>query len=300
MDKKDDFTEITQRDPIGTLDAYLSAVSPRGDYPFYRAGYLLWPNPRRAESAAIRLLSIGNSTSLWPDADWSRKLAALLCEGGLEIGLFHGAGKGNTSSQELIRVIRDAPAIRADAIVSLSGICDIGHLLNSKNYPFAHKYLRRILRFAAAAGLAQEITYGYPDPISPAESWCRNQRLARAAAQELGIPILVLLQPVQGYGRYEMNAEEQALFDEKARVLLRAIDKPYGQCVTEFYDEVREIMARTPAAYDHVVDFTDVFADCPDAYRDHRHQSPRGVAHLAERMLPHLKVLLESSKHSET
>lgn len=42
MDKTDDFTEITQRDPIGTLDAYLSAVSPRGDYPFYRAGYMLW------------------------------------------------------------------------------------------------------------------------------------------------------------------------------------------------------------------------------------------------------------------
>lgn len=285
--------KISQRDPIGTLDAYLSAVSPRGEYPFYRAGYMLWPNPREAENASIRLLSMGNSTSLWPEADWSRRLGMLLREEGCDIGVFHGAGKGNSSSQELIRVIRDAPAIRANAIVSLSGICDIGHLLNSKNYPFAHKYVRRILQFAVAAGLAQEITYGYPDPISPAQSWCRNQRLAGAVARELGIPILVFLQPVQGYGLYDMTPEEKIFFEGKARVVLQAIDKPYGQCVTEFYDEVKEIMAKVPTAYKHVVDFTDVFADCPGAYRDHRHQSPSGAMHLAKRMLPHLKALLE-------
>lgn len=286
MDRKEKIAELGRRDPIGVFDPLLAAVSPKGEYPFYRAGYMLWPHPRAAEAAALRLMSIGNSTSLWPDAAWSQALAGRLQAEGLDIGLWHGAGKGNTSSQELLRVVRDAPAIRPDLIVSLSGICDIGHLLNSRGYPFAHKYTRRVLDFAQAHDLADEITYGYPDPVSPAQSWCRNQRMARVLAEDMGIPYIVFLQPVQGYGTYDMSPEEEAFFAEKAGVILKAIDKPYGQCVTEFYDEVRAIIAADPARHDHVIDFTEVFADCPGAYRDHRHQSAAGVAHLAARMLP--------------
>lgn len=281
-----------KHDQVGMFDPLLAAVAPRGEYPFYRAGYMLWPHPRAAEAAAVRLMTIGNSTSLWPVSDWSRVMAERLKAQGHDIGLWHGAGKGNTSSQELLRVVRDAPAIGPRLIVSLSGICDIGHLLNSKNYPFAHKYIRRMLGLVQKHGLAEEITYGYPDPVSPAESWCRNQRMARVLAEDMGIPYLCFLQPVQGDGPYPMTAEERAFFETKAAVVLKAIDKPYGQCVTEFYDEVRAILAADPDRHDHVIDITDAFAGTPGAYRDHRHQGPEGVARLAEVIAGHLAPLL--------
>ena len=133
---------------------------------------------------------------------------------------------------------------------------------------------------------------GYPDPVSPAESWCRNQRMARVLAEDMGIPYLCFLQPVQGDGPYPMTAEERAFFETKAAVVLKAIDKPYGQCVTEFYDEVRAILAADPDRHDHVIDITDAFAGTPGAYRDHRHQGPEGVARLAEVIAGHLAPLL--------
>lgn len=283
-----DLNAANAADPVGAYDALLSAVAPRPETGFYRAGYMIWPHPRAAESAAHRVLTIGNSTSLWPSAAWSRILAEMLVEAGLDVGLYHGAGKGNSSSQELLRVIRDAPAIGPHLIVSLSGITDIGHIINSKNYPFAHKYTRRMLDAVKAQGLADEVIYGYPDPVSPATAWLRNQRMARVIAEDLGMVYRVFLQPVQGFGPYPMSAEEQAFFETKAAVVLRAVAKPYGECVAEFYDEVRGLIARDPARHDHVIDITDAFCDLPGAYRDHRHQSEAGVRRLAERMFPHV------------
>ncbi|MDE4193118.1 SGNH/GDSL hydrolase family protein [Phaeobacter gallaeciensis] len=279
---------INAADPIGVFDALLSAVAPRGEHKFYRGGYIIWPHPRAAEAAAHRLLTIGNSTSLWPDAAWSRVLAEKLTEAGLDVGLYHGAGKGNTSSQELLRVVRDAPAIAPQMIVSLSGITDIGYIINSKNYPFAHKYTRRVLDAIRAQGLSDEVSYGYPDPVTPGAAWLRNQRMSRVIAEDLGIVYKVFLQPVQGFGAYPMSVEEQAFFDTKSSVVLRAINKPYGVCVTEFYEEVRTLISEDPERHSHVIDITDAFADLPGAYRDHRHQSETGVERLAERMFRHV------------
>lgn len=286
MKEKGELAAVSASDPVGTFDPLLSAVNPKEDYPFHRGGYFLWPNPRVAESAGLRLMTVGNSTSLWPASDWSRQMAEMLRANGVDLGLFHGAGKGNTSSQDVLRVIRDAAAIKPHLVVSLSGICDIGHLLNSKGYPFAHKYVRRLLDFTKSYGFARDTVYGYPDPASAAEVWCRNQRIAYVVAKSLGADYLVFLQPVMGFGAYDRNADEAALFDEKAVVVLQAVNKPYGVCVTEFYTEVQKIMAADPVGHAHIVDFTDVFADCPGAFRDHRHQSPEGVTHLARRMLP--------------
>ncbi|MEX1122710.1 MAG: hypothetical protein WED82_11280 [Balneolales bacterium] len=279
-----DLHSITKRDPIGTYDPLLAAVSSKGDQQFYRGGYFLWPNPRKAEAAKKKLMTIGNSTSLWPDSDWSRQLGQILINQGYDVGIYHGAGKGNTSSQDLLRVVRDAAAIKPNLIVSLSGICDIGFLLNSKNYPFAHKYTRRFLDYLIKYDFASEIVYGYPDTASPANIWCRNQSIAKVVAENLNATYITFLQPVMGYGEYNMTIEETINYNRKASTVLQAIGKPYGICLNEFYNEVRNIISEKPEYYRHIYDYSDIFANLSGAYRDHRHQSPAGVAHLAKQI----------------
>ncbi|KZX97291.1 MAG: SGNH/GDSL hydrolase family protein [Sulfitobacter sp.] len=279
-------------DPIGLYDPYLSAVSPKGDHGHFSGGYKIWPNGARVAQADVRLMCIGNSTSLWPDAAWSLELGKMLTTPDRIVAVYNGAGKGNTSSQEVLRVLRDAPVIAPDLIVSLSGICDIGYLLNAKNYPFRHKYTRRAMDHLKEHGLVNDVVFGLPDPALPAEVWCRNQRMARALAQETGSEILTFLQPIQGYGAYPQTEAERAFYDSKAKVVLKAADKPYGECLRAFYEGVKDIMAAQPEAYRHIVDLTDAFDDCPGAYRDHRHQSPRGVTHLAKKILPHVQARL--------
>lgn len=276
---------LNPKDEMQFFDPYLSVVSPPARHPRMSGGYKLWPLEEPETPADVRLMTIGNSTSLWPYYPWSLELGELLTTDQRSIEVWHGAGKGNTSSQELMRVLRDAPVIKPDLIVSLSGICDIGYLLNDAKHPHLHKYARRVLDFAVDAGVVtRNLFFGPADDASPAQVWCRNQRFARVLADEQGVRLMTFLQPVQGYGSYTQTDEEKALFAQKAKVVLRAAEKPYGECVTEFYTEVKAIMAARPADFDHVIDFTEAFADCTEAYKDHRHQSPKGVTHLAKKM----------------
>lgn len=281
------------KDEIQFFDPYLSVIGPPGRHGRVVGGYKLLPE-EAPEGPVRRILSMGNSTSLLPYYPWAELLEEGLNEAGYGVEFWHGAGKGNTSSQELMRVVRDAPVIRPELIVSLSGICDIGYLLNAPQHPHLHKYARRIYNFARDSEMVtRSMVYGPPDEASPGAVWLRNQRMIRILADGLGIRALCFLQPVQGFGPYPQSEEERAVYAKKSKVVLAGADKPYGECVTEFYEEVRAGIAAEPAAFDHVVDLTGVFADCPGAYKDHRHQTEKGVAHLAARMLPHLKAQLD-------
>ena len=281
-------------DPIGLYDPYLSAVSPKGEHAHFSGGYKIWPNGARVAAADVRLMCIGNSTSLWPDAAWSLELGKMLTTPDQIVAIYNGAGKGNTSSQEVLRVLRDAPVINPDLIISLSGICDIGYLLNAKGYPFRHKYTRRAMDYLKENDIISDVVFGMPDPSLPAQVWCRNQRMARVLAHDQGSDILTILQPVQGYGNYPQTDEEKAFYESKAKVVLKAADKPYGDCVMDFYTSVKEIIAADPETYDHVLDLTGAFDDCPGAYRDHRHQTPDGVTHLATKILPYVQARLDA------
>ncbi|MEP2683866.1 MAG: hypothetical protein ABJP44_19610 [Sulfitobacter sp.] len=287
------------KDELQYFDPYLSAIGPPTRNPRTTGGYKLWPDEAHPRKPDVTLMTIGNSTSLWPAYPWSLELAQSLSGPDYLVELWHGAGKGNTSSQELMRVLRDAPVIKPDLIISLSGICDIGYLLNAPTHPYLHKYTRKVLDFALEAGIVtRKLVYGPPDSSSPAEVWCRNQRFARLLADELGIKLLTLLQPVQGYGNYPQSAAEKEFYESKAKVVLRGVNKTYGEAVQDFYTEVKSIIAARPEAYSHVVDITDVFDDCPGAYRDHRHQTPLGSTHLAQKILPFARQVIAQGSTS--
>lgn len=278
---------LNPKDELQYFDPYLSAIGPPTRNPRTTGGYKLWPDEAHPRTPDLTLMTIGNSTSLWPAYTWSLELAEMLTTPDYLVELWHGAGKGNTSSQELMRVLRDGPVIKPDVIISLSGICDIGYLLNAPTHPYLHKYMRKVLDFALEAGIVtRKLMYGPPDTSSPAEVWCRNQRFARILADEMGTTLITLLQPVQGYANYPQSDEEKEFYASKAKVVLKGAGKSYDACVQEFYTDVKSIIAARPQAYDHVVDLTGVFDDCPGAYRDHRHQTPLGSTHLAKNIRP--------------
>ena len=267
---------------IGVFDPLLGQVNARAAHPHYKGGYKIWPGVTDAARAKFKIMTIGNSTSLWPSYPWSLFLGQNLADKGYSVAIYNGAGKGHSSSQEVIRVVRDAPAIKPDLIVALSGICDIGYLVNAKGYPFLHKYSRDLTDLVKATGFAATTNPGYPDPATPAEVWCRNQRLAGVLAAELGINYLTILQPVMGYGKYTRSSGEDAMFRQKAAVVLKSYDRPYGEAVSAFYDEVFERMAAEPKRYAHVVSMVDVFDGQKEVYKDHRHLTELGCRNLAD------------------
>jgi hypothetical protein len=275
---------------VGLFDPLLGQINSRASHPHFKGGYKIWPGVPEAAKAKFRIMAIGNSTSLWPSYPWSLFLGENLAEAGYSVSIYNGAGKGHSSSQEVIRIIRDAPAMKPHLIVALSGICDIGYLVNAKGYPFSHKYSRELTDLVKTSGFATATSVGYPDPAGPADVWCRNQRFARVLSAELGINYLTLLQPVMGYGKYQRSPEEEAMFRQKAEVVLKSYERPYGEAVTSFYDDVFERMAAHPEKYAHVVSLVDVFDGCSDVYKDHRHLTENGCRVIASAIE---KIVLE-------
>ena len=104
------------------------------------AGYGLWPTNSRLTEKTLKVMVMGGSTSTWPLTTWSKLLCEKIKSRGRDCVIFNGAVEGYFSGQELLKVIRDAPAIKPDIVISLSGINDLGHLHNIHNLPMLHKY----------------------------------------------------------------------------------------------------------------------------------------------------------------
>lgn len=114
----------------------------------------------------LRLLSLGGSTTSWRYREgslWARDLANLVSERtGRQVQLFNGGVRGYSSSQELIKLVRDAHSIAPDLVVSLSGINDIGTRYSQPKFPFAHPFAVTHAKGLVARGDFDEVVVGRP------------------------------------------------------------------------------------------------------------------------------------------
>lgn len=266
----------------GYYDPLLAQVSGRGRWQNYiDGGFKLWPLATSLDCRP-RILLLGNSSSMWPEYPFAIQAGELLARRGMDVHVINGSARGHTSSQELLRVVRDATALRPNIIFSLSGICDLGYLQYSNPHnPFFHKDGRLVAAAVRAAGLAKHVSAGVHEDQSPAQMWCRNNRMARILAEDMGAIYISGLQPVLGYGRYNMTEQDRELFQSKRNVVLSLNQKTYGDSVQEFYDEVKAIVASDPRRHSHVWDLTDVYDGAVGAYTDHRHPSAAGCSMIA-------------------
>ncbi|SHJ69965.1 hypothetical protein SAMN02745194_03158 [Roseomonas rosea] len=239
-------------------------------------GFVVWPKAE-AEREGPRVMLLGNSSSIWPGHIWGIHAAQALKEQGLPITVLNGAVRAHSSAQELMRVIRDVPAIRPDAVVALSGICDAAGIVMRSDYPFAHRYGDALAKAVIDAGLAKGISFGAKDPRSWGRFWLDNHRFAAMICEDLDIPYKAILQPVLGVGAYQPTAEEQAIIDSKANKMLRT-GLRYLAGLREFYGEVQEALRSEPRRYGHVVDLSDCLVGETGCFGDHRHLNTKGNA----------------------
>ena len=270
------------RDGIDVIDGFMIHEEPPGD------------------GEPLRLVILGGSTTAPDTATWVPELAGLLRRDGRRVRIFNGGVPGYSSSQDLLKLIRDGVGLEPDIVIALQGVNDFRFLHGVPDQPMVHPYGVTILEYAGALKidgplpnlrrLATEwggrdewrvrgINLGPPLALSPAESWMKNMRAAHAISDEFGIDYLVGIQPMVGVGDFSPNAREQSLLDE-----LEA--KPaYLERMRGFYEQVGELAGRE----DFVVDLTDAFAGESGVYSDRRHQTPAGGRILADAIYAELK-----------
>jgi len=263
---------------------------------WFAPGFVLHGKKEVEQGKTVRIVALGGSTTDGNNAfnlSWSKVLLRLMEERGIEAQILNGGVAGYTSSQELLKLIRDVLPLEPDIIVSLDGVNDLGYVHAIPEHPMVHEYQQYVMEYLANGpepyflpntihllnlsfkrvklfdDNRRGINYGTTVNITSAKEWERNVRMMHAVSEEYGIPFLVFLQPTLGVGKYNISKEEEEKMltnDEGKKI------SGYLKLVRDFYQEARESCKGMP----YCIDLVDVFHTQQNLYYDKRHPTIKG------------------------
>ena len=255
-------------------------------------GFVVHPAPP-GDEATLLIVALGGSTTAPDSATWVTQLSELLTRKGYRARVFNGGVPGYSSSQDLLKLIRDVVLLEPDIVIALEGVNDLRFLHGIREQPLVHPYAVTTLNYVSEARISgpfpnlrrlaqrwlrgdrwqvEGISLGPPVDLAPAESWMKNARTARAVTDEFGIHYLVGMQPIMGVGGLDPDERERELLAQ-----LYANPRYLGE-LRSFYDEAGQLSEGSDA----VVDLTEIFSGESGVYKDARHQTPEGGRILAE------------------
>ena len=224
---------------------------------------------------ANRIAILGGSTSdpcIHPWKSWGEQLYEMCVAANRPAVVIVGAVAAYTSSQELLKLIRDILPCQPDTVISWSGINDTYDWT-----PYVHGFPRglyqRLIRLKQtglyAMGTSRNISDGGGfGRVHPADKWLRNQRMMHAIAEEYGIRHIAFFQP---------NLVDKSDGKLDREILFHA----HGQFVAahrEMTDRLRDEIARYP----YVVDATHWLDGTDGLFYDYCHVTEEGDRRIAE------------------
>ncbi|MCP4221453.1 MAG: SGNH/GDSL hydrolase family protein [bacterium] len=261
-------------------------------------GFFIYGNPDLPN--AIRIFTLGGSTTDAREKDnWSKFLYILCCEADIPVVVYNGGISGYTSSQEMLKLIRDVLPLHPDIVISLNGVNDIGFLVAVKDNPLVSLYQKRLTEHLVikatpplfpniviafnrwrknVAASIQGVNFGPDITTSPAQNWEQNVRIMHSISKEFGFQYISFLQPLMGYGKYNMSAEDKPLLSIRG--------EGYLNLLHEFYNEAGMRLQRNSLPF--VVDITDIFEGKTALYRDAKHPNGKGYFLIAEAVFKQL------------
>jgi lysophospholipase L1-like esterase len=233
-----------------------------------------------------RVFITGGSTSdLAYNGSWVRKFASFIRKHGFVT--INSAVAGYSSVQEFLRLYRDGLSLRPKIVISLSGINDLGYIQASLNSPFVHHYQRHTLssllgldpfalsrKVKALNGreVISGVNWGPKASDTSANFWAQNITLMNACCASIGADFHAFLQPLMGYGNYNLSVEESLHFDEYCEK-----NPSYFSSVVEFFESAEHYAEN--CTYIHSL--TEIFDKRQNCYIDLRHPNDFGNAIIA-------------------
>ena len=191
-----------------------------------------------------------------------------------------GAVAGYSSSEEVIKLIRDIIPLKPDLIISYSGVNDPNY-----RYPYVNGYQSflfnklKLLRLKDAYGnhskMGDKICYGIQNGMTYAERWVHNQRIMHSIAEEFGIQYKAFFQPAL-YTKCRREKDEMMLDYMDDRGFNR----------TEYVQQVKKQIKEQEL--DFIVDATDWLDAYDGLFYDWFHVENLGNKYIAEKMYQYL------------
>jgi len=268
------------------------------------------------DPSALRIVALGGSTTESTYSfykGWAYYLSEILQKKHIPSIIYCGGVGGYTSSQELLKLIRDVLPLNPDIVLSYSGFNDLYSIsphikayrknLNIYKRPFIHpfqvEFCNKILQtykqkdeeipvfFNNPGKTENSISYGLENDKTGAEFWIYNTRMMHAIAKEFGILFMSFFQPFLRNGYYNITDTQQAIIYKYGIGLKHYLESD----ATAIQENVLAIKQKIKK-YDYITDLSDIFIKHDNIYFDVVHVYEKGNEIIADNIYsiisPHL------------
>ena len=271
-------------------------------------GYALEPAFRvfgdEEDEGALRIVALGGSTTdPYNQGHWCGTLSETLAREGIPARIYNGGVGSYSTNQEVVKLIRDALALKPHVVISVDGVNDLGlvksispstpmvnhpqqaimeYVVQASSQSLFLPNLARLLKFGE--GILQEPHWGHPAEMKAEQVWEKNVRIMNAVSTEFGIRYMAVLQPIMGFGSYEPSPREKEMWEERGQ-RPRTDGATYHEALTRYYEAAQIRCHQIP----YCADLTGIYAGKSDLYGDPRHPNPEGYRLLGEAIFSELR-----------
>lgn len=243
---------------------------------------------------------------------WAQYLAEMLKKDNIPAVIYCGGVAGYSSSQELLKLIRDVMPLKPDIVVSYSGLNDLyGYpkpterirygrpFITHFQVEFIEKIIDKLSPSADQLPIMHDLMwqengnttvyYGLKNNKTASDIWLDNIRIMHAICCEFGVKFISFFQPFAFNGFYELSDEQKILYSRKSPT---CIEDGYEKWGEPYADDVKRIIDELEK-YSYIHDFSRIFENNTDVYFDASHVYERGNVVIAQRiyekLLPEIK-----------
>lgn len=180
----------------------------------YLPGFVVYRSQLPGKLNPLRIVTLGGSTTT-PSVrnSWPEQLHRILEKGEIASEVFNGGVAGYSSSQDLLKLMRDGLSLEPDIVICLQGVNDLGFIHAIPSHPLVSPYSKHVLSYISKPKswpflpnftyLAQKLilrgqytrglSLGVPIKITPWGNWLRNVELMDAICQKFDIKFISVL-----------------------------------------------------------------------------------------------------------
>jgi len=311
------FTEIPGTNELFHYDVTLSFSRIRQTY----QGFEVFGNESDAD--AIRIVALGGSTtecSLFYVKGWVRFLVDYLKEQGISAVVYGGGVSSYTSSQELLKLIRDVIPLNPDIVISYSGVNDLYSFPKPEDGEryrrpfitrFQMQFIQQILeRLTKEVGIPvvnapswnqlghSTVFYGLKNNKTAAELWIDNERMMNALCEAFEIHFFGFFQPFRFNGSYQCTPLQEIIHSRRDLTCVPTADgeKRWGESVKKDRDTIISEITK----YSFLSDFSNIFDGQSEVFYDTTHVYENGNMVIARgifnKILPCIHSLQSTKK----
>lgn len=248
------------------------------------------------ESSAFKIVILGGSTTdgtLFPFMSWPELLLDNI--GHLNVTIYNGGVVGYTSTQELIKLLRDVMYLNPDMVIVYDGFNDMAAA--DKN-PFAFPDVQRAMDYVNTnkdkiwLDIFAEGVMAYSGIQPDADKfdiWLSNIKRMKGVCESEGIQFFAFHQPIL-YSKLNISKEEKGLLWTTWRI---------NDCY-RWANEFRNRIKAIADTYDYIYDLSDIFDNETDIYMEDCHVYEKGNRIIANVIYEILKDQLYSAFNKKT